>query len=598
MSASRSAGLGTLLPKDERANLRRLVVVWLAYAVPGWWLARSILEAAPAFLLAAFSPYTVAMVFYRLDGMIARVFPPGSVTENYRPGMSEAIRDPYGFSLVLAISLASALLWARARWRNAAFPASLLSSFLATALLLAWPGGFGSRMADPAWLARLNILVGAGIAWRAFRALGEDTGIAGRMGRIAIAALMLALPPLFFAAMGGRGLSSGRSLAGFLILLPFLGLTALGRSQPFILSRKALFVTISAGLGASLSLLLLGPSPRSTPPMSGRAQASKPSLVLDNSPYPIRFFQRGVSFTSEWPDPYDSPKSHEMLAKLRARGIDAIALVPYGVSAPGSTALRFGGWERDESVLALTQTAHSLGMHVMLKPQVWIRGSYPGDFDPPDEASRNAWLADYEKFALHYAELARQTHADLFCIGTEFARLSPNETFWRQLIARIRKVYPGPLTYAANFGPEFESLGFWDALDYIGLNNYYPLPDSLDCGEIVAKVEAVQKRFGKPVLFTEGGYSSFQGGYRKPWAENEGPADPDMQAKAYESVLAAFWGKPWFYGAYWWKVGSNAFGGPLDRSHTPWGKPAMDVISHWYRKPTPSLLNDTGVSGH
>lgn len=57
-----------------------------------------------------------------------------------------------------------------------------------------------------------------------------------------------------------------------------------------------------------------------------------------------------------------------------------------------------------------------------------------------------------------------------------------------------------------------------------------------------------------------------------------------MQAKAYESVLAAFWEKPWFYGAYWWKVGSNAFWGPLDRSHTPWGKPAMDVISHWYRK--------------
>jgi hypothetical protein len=50
-------------------------------------------------------------------------------------------------------------------------------------------------------------------------------------------------------------------------------------------------------------------------------------------------------------------------------------------------------------------------------------------------------------------------------------------------------------------------------------------------------------------------------------------------------VLKAFWDKPWFYGAYWWKVGSNAFGGPLDRTHTPWGKPAMDIVAKWYRKP-------------
>jgi hypothetical protein len=584
ISASRSAGSGGSLPLIEPANLRRVVAVWLSFAIPGWWLARSVLEAAPAFLLAAFSPYTLAVVFYRLDGITARVFAPGAVTEDYRPGMSEAIQDPYGISLVLAISLAIALLGARARWRHAAVPASLLTSFLATALLLPWPRAFGGRTADPAWLAWLSILVGAGIAWRAFRALGEDTGIASRIGRMVTAAPLLALPPLFFLVMGSRGFPSGRSLTWFLILLPFLGLTALGKPRAVIFSRKALFVTISAGLAASLALLLLGPSSRSTPRTRERAQTPKPPPALDNSPYPLRFFQRGVSFTSEFPEPYDSPQSHEMLAKLRARSVDAIALVPYGVSAAGSTRLHYGGWERDESVLALSRTAHSLGMHVMLKPQVWVRGGYPGDFDLPDEGSRKKWLADYEKFALHYAELARQAHADLFCIGTEFVRLSPNEAFWRQLIAKIRKVYPGPLTYAANFGDEFETLAFWDALDYIGLNNYYPLPDSLDCQETVAKVEAVQRRFGKPVLFTEGGYSSSQGGHRKPWSEKEGPTDPAMQAKAYESVLAAFWEKPWFYGAYWWKVGSNAFGGPLDRSHTPWGKPAMDVISHWYRK--------------
>jgi hypothetical protein len=89
------------------------------------------------------------------------------------------------------------------------------------------------------------------------------------------------------------------------------------------------------------------------------------------------------------------------------------------------------------------------------------------------------------------------------------------------------------------------------------------------------------------VLFTEGGYSSYTGGHRQPWAENDGPVDLEMQAKAYDAVLAAFWDKPWFYGAYWWKIGSNSFGGPLDRSHTPWGKPAMAVVKRWYGRAAP-----------
>ncbi len=274
-----------------------------------------------------------------------------------------------------------------------------------------------------------------------------------------------------------------------------------------------------------------------------------------------------------------------MLGQLEERGVDAIALVPYGVVRRDTNSLRFGGWERDESLVALTETAHRLGMRVMLKPQVWIRGSYPGEFDLPDDAARAAWLQEYRKFALHYADLAARTHADLFCIGTEFSKLTPHDTFWRELITEVRQHYPGPLTYAANWGEEFETLRFWDALDYMGLNNYYPMPDDLDLSAQVARVESVQKRAGKPLLLTEVGISSYEGGHRKPWTEREGPLDLEVQAAAYEALLKAFWEKPWFYGAYWWKLGTNGFGGPEDRTHTPWGKPAMEVVSHWYGKP-------------
>jgi hypothetical protein len=577
---------GPAPPYTGRGPRWRVLLAWIAFAAPCWWAARSLLEGVPALLMAAVSPYTLASVFYRADGVVARVFPPGAVTDDYRPGMSAALRDPLGVSLVFGVAFALIALKGRDRMGWFRFPVILTAALVVLALLQPLSGGFGGRAGDPLWLRWGMAAAGLALAYPVFRALALETGIANRAMRIAATTVMLLSPALAFAALQGRGGWGFSSLQGLLVALPFVllaaGLAALPRpTKPMPLRLAA------GGVVASIALLLVGTAPRQTGfARTGLAPEPVPAAMA-NAPYPKLFFQRGVSFTSEWPDSYESPKAHELLRKLRDRGVDAVALVPYASSSSTSPELRHGHWERDDAILALAATAHQLGMRVMLKPQVWFRGSYPGDFDLADDTAREVWLAEYERFALHHAELARRAHADLYCVGTEFAKLTRHQAYWRQLIAKIRKVYPGPLTYAANFGQEFEALAFWDELDYIGLNNYYPLPDSLNPAEVVAKVEAVHQRFGKPILFTEGGYSSYAGGYRQPWAENNGPVDLEMQAKAYDAVLAAFWEKPWFYGAYWWKIGSNSFGGPLDRSHTPWGKPAMAVVSRWYGRTAP-----------
>jgi hypothetical protein len=44
--------------------------------------------------------------------------------------------------------------------------------------------------------------------------------------------------------------------------------------------------------------------------------------------------------------------------------------------------------------------------------------------------------------------------------------------------------------------------------------------------------------------------------------------------------IPTFYTKPWFQGMYWWKVGTDGFGGPEDGSNTPWGKTAMDVVKN------------------
>lgn len=302
---------------------------------------------------------------------------------------------------------------------------------------------------------------------------------------------------------------------------------------------------------------------------------------------PKIFFQKGVNFTAEWPGGYGSDGARRMLKALPDYGVNAIALVPYGFTSRKSLRVSFGSrMESDEGIAKVVEFAHSLGVRVLLKPQLWLGGGqYPGDLDFDTASDRARWFAEYRLFVEHYAQLARQIQADVFCVGVEFAKLVQYEKEWRAIIARARELYSGPLVYAANCGPEFERLAFWDALDYIGLNEYCPLPDDLAMDEVVRKVEAVQQKFRRPVIFTEVGFSSYVAPHREPWAENPRNVALEDQARCYDAVFRAFYRKPWFRGMYWWKVGTNGDGGPHNGAHTPWDKPAMEVVKKWYRGP-------------
>ena len=208
------------------------------------------------------------------------------------------------------------------------------------------------------------------------------------------------------------------------------------------------------------------------------------------------FFQKGVNFTAEGPAGYSPQAAVGMLDQLRNHGVNAIALVPYGFCSKKEPVIRFGGgWERAESIEAVTELAHQRRIKVMLKPQVWAHGSFPGDIHFDSAADRDQWFRSYRAFLEYYAKLATKSHADIFCVGVEFVQMSRYEGEWRKLIQRARELYTGPLVYAATQGREFEGVRFWDALDYIGLNNYYPLSDDLSADAVVRKVELVRQKF-------------------------------------------------------------------------------------------------------
>ena len=330
------------------------------------------------------------------------------------------------------------------------------------------------------------------------------------------------------------------------------------------------------------------------------------TAAVEGAEKPAR--HRGVCFVGGRSRPTD--EAFERLANL---GVDWISQTPFGwQQSPDDphVVLRTSGrvWfgESDEGLIDAATRARKHGIRTMLKPHLWIRdrsdGRWRGTIGFATEDEWRTWWGGYRGLVLHYAELAALNGMEAFCIGTELrSTVLAHPERWRSLIADVRGIYTGQLTYSANWYLEFEEVPFWDALDAIGIQVYFPLSDSLD-GEVTVaslqtawephlkRIASVQERTGKPVIFTEVGYRSTSDATAKPWAwRSDAPVDLDLQANAYEAMFQVFWNRTWFGGAYIWKwypEGSMRSGkrraSRRQRDFTPQGKPAEAVLARWF----------------
>ncbi len=233
-------------------------------------------------------------------------------------------------------------------------------------------------------------------------------------------------------------------------------------------------------------------------------------------------------------------------------------------------------------------TARALGMHVVLKPHVDVAdGSFRGDIAPADPA---AWFDAYRRMSDHYADLAAAGGAEMLIVGTELTSMSGYEGEWRRVIDGVRARFGGRLTFAANWVDGARRIGFWDALDFIGVDAYMPLATS--SGSTVDELAAAWRdrgyvgeladlhaRVGKPVLFTELGYQSRLDTAVTPWGGATEAIDQEAQARAYEAAYRAFWDAPWFAGIYWWDWSATGASDP--GGHPFAGKAAEGIVRAW-----------------
>ena len=119
---------------------------------------------------------------------------------------------------------------------------------------------------------------------------------------------------------------------------------------------------------------------------------------------------------------------------------------------------------------------HKNNIKVMVKPQIWVwDGVFTGLLKMGSEEDWLQLEKSYTNFIIDFAKVAEAEQVEIFCIGTELEKfIAHRPEYWNNLIVEIRKVYKGKLTYAANWD-EYKRVPFWDALDYIGIDAYFPV---------------------------------------------------------------------------------------------------------------------------
>ncbi len=372
-------------------------------------------------------------------------------------------------------------------------------------------------------------------------------------------------------------------------------------------------------MGATILILgcvsLLRP-PFSLPLFSSTASRQPTAVELAQSSFKnqlnenkLNEKQRGVSWVGD-----RQVVSLDDFATLTENHVNWMVQTPFGWQRDYNTpqlslATQNVYWgESDEGLAVTTDLAQSLGIQTLLKPHLWLTqpsdGKWRTEIEMQSEQDWQAWFGNYRRFILHYATFAEAHSIPILCIGTELQTTAVlREQDWRQLIAEIRRVYSGQLTYAANWYQAFESIQFWDALDFIGIQAYFPLAqatqpslETLKAGwrSHLSSIEKVQQRYQKPVIFTELGYRSTDDAAIAPW---EWPTDSEVnpkqlataaglntQAKCYEAFFQTVWQQDWFAGTYIWKWFPKLDGTSqrLGRGFTPQHKPAEAVLQQWY----------------
>ncbi len=290
---------------------------------------------------------------------------------------------------------------------------------------------------------------------------------------------------------------------------------------------------------------------------------------------------KGAWLAASGGTPLDGAAAVTALIRLKELGANTVALGP-DVIQPRLDAPELEWGSHDASLRFVLRAARELGLRTFVMPRV----ESPDFFKPPfpwrgkmsfkDSKVRDAWYVNYRSMITHYGQLCREESASILGIGLEYrelAKADPKE--WRAVARAAREAFGGPITYSANWD-DYDQVLWWDAVDVIGIGAYFEvledgLPDQTFVNTatltpptlrqvekgwepIRAKLRATSAAAGRPIWFTEVGFTTYADTNYYPWRwQAERKEDASQQALAYRALIRTFVSEPWWNGACFWR---------------------------------------------
>lgn len=330
-----------------------------------------------------------------------------------------------------------------------------------------------------------------------------------------------------------------------------------------------------------------------------------------------RNFQKGVVLAAYSKDKYFSYQINEELDHLADMGVEWVKVQTFLYQNNIHSSSMFVDGDRtasDESLEYIINKLHKRRFKVLLELVVNLKYEKSGEWMgtiTPDNWDR--WFESYNTLIEHYAKLAQKNEVEQLVVGVELTSTHRFKEKWEQIIDNTRKHYQGSIVFVANFDV-YDTVPFWDKLDAIGMNFYFPINRSADWSWYqpwskvkdkyndpsyedllegwqlwVDTLDRWQKKMNKPILVTEIGYTSQRGCTYQPWSRYLGESDFEEQYLAYKALFEVwskkqivdgkFDGGNYLQGIYFFNWSSKK--PENDRSYIP-SEAAKSIIRKWF----------------
>ena len=241
----------------------------------------------------------------------------------------------------------------------------------------------------------------------------------------------------------------------------------------------------------------------------------------------------------------------------------------------------------DDELKAMIAYAQELGMKTALKPTpnckngTWRAHINFFDEDVICEPKWCNWFESFTEFQLHYAKISQEMGCDIHFAGCELVMSEHREAEWRKVIAEVRSVYDGLVSYNTDKYQE-HNVSWWDCVDVISSSGYYPIDD---WENQLNRIQAVVNKYNKPFLFAEAGCMSVAGSNLVPndWGM-QGAVDAEGQAQWYDTMIQACQKRDWITGMAFWSWSHQLYAlkqAAKRKDYEIYGKPAEKVLKNF-----------------